>query len=250
MNRPIQVKPADSESRGDRKLFVGMLNKQQSEDDVRRLFEAFGNIEECTILRGPDGNSKGCAFVKYSSHAEAQAAINALHGSQTMPVSAGPLGRGRGQWRAETPAPATPRRLSSLPKRQESMTLIPGLRQGPGSPGMLRNRPEVTRVENARGGVHTSFPWASADAAPSKAPRGAGGVGAGQRHRQLRAEALEQVGLTRRPGRREPRPVWWSSSPTPTRSARCGECSRWLARWACSTPWPSRSGPTAPTLRQ
>ncbi|KAG5834169.1 hypothetical protein ANANG_G00258600 [Anguilla anguilla] len=81
MNRPIQVKPADSESRGeDRKLFVGMLNKQQSEDDVRRLFEAFGGIEECTILRGPDGNSKGCAFVKYSSHAEAQAAISALHG--------------------------------------------------------------------------------------------------------------------------------------------------------------------------
>nr|XP_046169072.1 CUGBP Elav-like family member 4 isoform X11 [Oncorhynchus gorbuscha] len=88
MNRPIQVKPADSESRGeDRKLFVGMLNKQQSEDDVRRLFESFGSIEECTILRGPDGNSKGCAFVKYSSHAEAQAAISALHGSQTMPVS-------------------------------------------------------------------------------------------------------------------------------------------------------------------
>ncbi|XP_069074870.1 CUGBP Elav-like family member 4 isoform X6 [Pleurodeles waltl] len=91
MNRPIQVKPADSESRGDRKLFVGMLNKQQSEDDVRRLFEAFGSIEECTILRGPDGNSKGCAFVKYSSHAEAQAAINALHGSQTMPGASSSL---------------------------------------------------------------------------------------------------------------------------------------------------------------
>lgn len=29
----------------------------------------------------------GCAFVKYSSHMEAQAAINSLHGSQTMPVS-------------------------------------------------------------------------------------------------------------------------------------------------------------------
>lgn len=29
----------------------------------------------------------GCAFVKYSSHQEAQAAINSLHGSQTMPVS-------------------------------------------------------------------------------------------------------------------------------------------------------------------
>uniref|UniRef100_A0AAZ3Q2G6 RRM domain-containing protein n=1 Tax=Oncorhynchus tshawytscha TaxID=74940 RepID=A0AAZ3Q2G6_ONCTS len=92
MNRPIQVKPADSESRGeDRKLFVGMLNKQQSEDDVRRLFESFGSIEECTILRGPDGNSKGCAFVKYSSHAEAQAAISALHGSQTMPGASSSL---------------------------------------------------------------------------------------------------------------------------------------------------------------
>ncbi|XP_066843054.1 CUGBP Elav-like family member 4 isoform X8 [Anser cygnoides] len=92
MNRPIQVKPADSKSRGeDRKLFVGMLNKQQSEDDVHRLFEAFGNIEECTILRGPDGNSKGCAFVKYSSHTEAQAAINALHGSQTMPGASSSL---------------------------------------------------------------------------------------------------------------------------------------------------------------
>uniref|UniRef100_A0A3P8PK12 RRM domain-containing protein n=1 Tax=Astatotilapia calliptera TaxID=8154 RepID=A0A3P8PK12_ASTCA len=73
------------------KLFVGMLNKQQSEDDVRRLFESFGSIEECTILRGPDGNSKGCAFVKYSSHAEAQAAIGALHGSQTMPGASSSL---------------------------------------------------------------------------------------------------------------------------------------------------------------
>lgn len=29
----------------------------------------------------------GCAFVKFSSHQEALAAINSLHGSQTMPVS-------------------------------------------------------------------------------------------------------------------------------------------------------------------
>ncbi len=46
------------------------------------------NVCKCQSVFLTFFHSLGCAFVKYSSHAEAQAAISALHGSQTMPVSA------------------------------------------------------------------------------------------------------------------------------------------------------------------
>ena len=59
MHHPIQMKPADSENRNERKLFIGMLAKKYTENDVRLMFSAYGNIEECTVLRDASGQSKG-----------------------------------------------------------------------------------------------------------------------------------------------------------------------------------------------
>ncbi|XP_063822789.1 CUGBP Elav-like family member 1 isoform X2 [Ostrinia nubilalis] len=91
MHHPIQMKPADSENRNERKLFVGMLNKKLSENDVRALFAGHGAIEECTVLRDAQGQSKGCAFVTFVSKQAAIAAIKALHHSQTMEGCSAPL---------------------------------------------------------------------------------------------------------------------------------------------------------------
>lgn len=52
-----------------------MLNKKYNEQDVRQLFSSQGSIEECTVLRDQNGQSKGCAFVTYATK---QSAISAI----------------------------------------------------------------------------------------------------------------------------------------------------------------------------
>uniref|UniRef100_A0A9J7YMH9 Cugbp, Elav-like family member 2 n=1 Tax=Cyprinus carpio carpio TaxID=630221 RepID=A0A9J7YMH9_CYPCA len=75
----------------DRKLFIGMVSKKCNENDIRVMFSPLGQIEECRILRGPDGLSRGCAFVTFSTRAMAQNAIKAMHQSQTMEGCSSPM---------------------------------------------------------------------------------------------------------------------------------------------------------------
>ncbi|XP_049980171.1 CUGBP Elav-like family member 1 isoform X10 [Alexandromys fortis] len=94
MHHPIQMKPADSEKNNaveDRKLFIGMISKKCTENDIRVMFSSFGQIEECRILRGPDGLSRGCAFVTFTTRTMAQTAIKAMHQAQTMEGCSSPM---------------------------------------------------------------------------------------------------------------------------------------------------------------
>ncbi|XP_034732185.1 CUGBP Elav-like family member 1 isoform X15 [Etheostoma cragini] len=94
MHHPIQMKPADSEKNNaveDRKLFIGMISKKCNENDIRLMFSPYGQIEECRILRGPDGLSRGCAFVTFTARQMAQSAIKSMHQTQTMEGCSSPI---------------------------------------------------------------------------------------------------------------------------------------------------------------
>eukprot|EP01012_Entosiphon_sulcatum_P058126 TRINITY_DN82092_c0_g1_i1.p1 TRINITY_DN82092_c0_g1~~TRINITY_DN82092_c0_g1_i1.p1 ORF type:complete len:408 (-),score=64.95 TRINITY_DN82092_c0_g1_i1:561-1784(-) len=65
----------------ERKLFVGSLPQGATTADLMPVFSPFGDIEEMYVLRRPDGQSQGCAFVKFKSWAAAEKAIAGLQGT-------------------------------------------------------------------------------------------------------------------------------------------------------------------------
>jgi len=82
---PLQVKPADSETKVEnRNLFLGMLSRSCDDDELKEMFSKFGTIENLTILKTSDGKSKGCGFIRFSARQEAQNAIREMHNSLTM----------------------------------------------------------------------------------------------------------------------------------------------------------------------
>jgi len=64
------------------KLFVGNLSFQTTENDLQDAFGAHGHVVEVNLMTDRStGRSRGFAFVTMSTDAEAQAAIEALHGA-------------------------------------------------------------------------------------------------------------------------------------------------------------------------
>ena len=65
-----------------KKIFVGNLSFQTTENDVRSLFEQFGTVESVAVITDRDtGRSKGFGFVEMKEE-DANKAIAALSGSE------------------------------------------------------------------------------------------------------------------------------------------------------------------------
>ncbi len=66
-----------------RKLYVGGLPFETTDDELRSLFQSHGEIESVKIITDQmSGRSKGFGFVEMQTPEGAQAAISALHDSQ------------------------------------------------------------------------------------------------------------------------------------------------------------------------
>lgn len=90
-----------------KKLYVGNLSFNISENGLMELFSSYGSVETAKIITDRDtGRSKGFAFVEMSNESEAKSAIEGLNGkdqggralnvSEAKPMAPREGGGGRG----------------------------------------------------------------------------------------------------------------------------------------------------------
>jgi RNA recognition motif-containing protein len=73
-------------------LYVGNLSREVTEDELRKAFEAFGQVTSVNVIKDRYSNeSRGFGFVEMATKSEAQAAITGLNGTslgdRTLSVS-------------------------------------------------------------------------------------------------------------------------------------------------------------------
>lgn len=96
LGQPVMVKPSEAEknlvqsttaaagaggmlgpySGGARRLYVGNLHVNMSEDDLRKVFESFGSVELVQVPRDETGHCKGFGFVQFARLEDARNAVN------------------------------------------------------------------------------------------------------------------------------------------------------------------------------
>jgi RNA recognition motif-containing protein len=74
------------------KLFVGRFPHHIDDKELSTIFEPFGRIKECTVLRDHySGASKGCGFVRFAHLNNAIDCIRDLNGRKVLDPNIGPL---------------------------------------------------------------------------------------------------------------------------------------------------------------
>jgi len=74
------------------KLFVGRFPRSLTDAELSDIFEEYGKIKECTILRDHvTRESKGCGFVRFAHLNNAIESIRNLNGKRVVDDSIGPL---------------------------------------------------------------------------------------------------------------------------------------------------------------
>jgi len=67
-------------------IYVGNLSYDVTENELRQIFEPFGNVESVRIISDMySGRSKGFGFVEMSNIGDAQSAINDLNNKEEPP---------------------------------------------------------------------------------------------------------------------------------------------------------------------
>ncbi len=66
-------------------IYVGNLPFETTDDDLRKMFEEFGQVDSAKVIRDRNSDrSRGFGFVEMTDASEAQAAISALNNKDVM----------------------------------------------------------------------------------------------------------------------------------------------------------------------
>lgn len=72
-----------SQQANPKKLFIGNLSYNVTEDELRNAFSQFGEITDLKVITDRmSGRSKGIAFITFATEEAAQAAIEGMHNQE------------------------------------------------------------------------------------------------------------------------------------------------------------------------
>ncbi|KAI6118084.1 hypothetical protein F5141DRAFT_1096031 [Pisolithus sp. B1] len=74
-DRPIRP----SEMKDEGKMFIGGLSWDTTDEGLKKYFSLFGKVDACTIMRDPDGRSRGFAFLTFEEPESVNAVLAQEH---------------------------------------------------------------------------------------------------------------------------------------------------------------------------